>query len=144
MAKLEFKMSRGGVFVADIFVEKVPQTWKLLTAFLPQTIKGYNARWSGRETHTPLSLPTKPPRENQTSQMGIGDVLYGREWEDRDYTGFEAIGWFYAAEIVRDWRGLHAVNHHRPHPAAVLGLIEEVGLRIWRGGGEDCTMRVIE
>ncbi|MBM3531222.1 MAG: DUF3830 family protein [Alphaproteobacteria bacterium] len=144
MAKLEFTMARGGVFVADIFVAKVPQTWNLLSAFLPRTIKGYNARWSGRETHTPLALPHKPPRENQTSQMGIGDVLYGREWEDRDYTGFEAIGWFYAAEVVRDWRGPHAVNHIGRVRPQYWPLIEEVGLRIWREGGEDCTLQAIE
>ena len=144
MAKLEFRMSGGGVFVAEIFAEKVPQTWQLITAFLPQTRKAYNARWSGRETHAPLALPTKPPRENQSCQASVGDVIYGREWDDRDFTGFEAIGWFYAAETIRDWRGLHAVNIIGRIEPQYWTLIEEVGLRIWRGGGEDCTMRVIE
>ena len=35
MAKLEFRMSGGGVFVAQIYAEKVPQTWQLISAFLP-------------------------------------------------------------------------------------------------------------
>lgn len=145
MARLEFKMAKGGVFVADIFVAKVPQTWKLVTAFLPKTMKAYNARWSGRETHTPLALPTKPPRENQTCQVGIGDVIYAYEYpEGREYTGFEAIGWFYAAETVRDWRGYFPINHIGRIPQQFWPLIEEVGVRVWKEGGEDCTIRVIE
>jgi hypothetical protein len=144
MPKLEFKLSKGGVFVADLFVEKVPRTWELIRAFLPQTCEAYNARWSGRETHAPLSLPTKPPRENQSCQASIGDVIYGREWEDRNFTGFEAIGWFYAAETIRDWRGLHAVNIIGRVQPQYWPLIEEAGMRIWRRGGEDCAMRIIE
>ena len=65
MAKLEFKFERGGLFVADIFTDKVPQTWNCIRAVMPVTRKAYNARWTGRESHTPIQLPNTPPRENQ-------------------------------------------------------------------------------
>lgn len=145
MAKLEFRMARGGVFTATIFVDKVPQTWAAIKAVLPVTLKAYNARWSGRETHTPIDLPNKPPRENQSTRASIGDVIYGRENpETRDYTGFEAIGWFYGAETINDWRGPIPVNVIGRISEPQWALLEQVGLRTWKEGGEDCTIRVLE
>lgn len=145
MPKLEFKMAKGGVLVASIHIAKVPKTWELLKAFLPQTLKAYNARWSGRETHTPIKLPTKPPRENQSARASIGDVIYGWEWpETRDYTGFEAIAWFYGPESIQDWRGPIPVNIIGHIGEAQWPLLEEIGVRVWKEGGEDCSIRVIE
>jgi hypothetical protein len=57
-----------------------------LKAVLPITLKAYNARWTGRETHTKIDIPNKPPRENQILNAGIGDVIYACEWSDRDVT----------------------------------------------------------
>lgn len=144
MPKLEFKTARGEIWYANIFVEKVPQTWQVLTAFLPKTLKAHNARWSGRETHTPLHLPTKPPRENQSCQMSKGDVIYGFEWPpERENTGFEAIGWFYAAEVVRDWRGYMPVNVIGQIPPEFFPLIDDFGVRAWKEGGPEVTLRAI-
>ena len=111
---------------------------------LPLTIKAYNARWTGRETHTRLDLPNKPPRENQILNAGLGDVIYAREWSDRDVTGFEAIGWFYGTETVRDWRGESRVNLFARVDQNEWPFLEEVGLRTWQQGGEDCTISVVE
>ncbi len=145
MAKLEFKMARGGLFVATIHVDKVPKTWAAIRPVLPVTLKAYNARWSGRETHCPIDLPNKPPRERQSAHASIGDVIYACEWaEARDYTGFEAIAWFYGAEAVNDWRGPCPVNIIGRIGESYWPLLEEVGLRTWKQGGEDCTIRVLE
>jgi hypothetical protein len=144
MAKLEFKFERGGLFVVDIFDKKVPKTWECIKAVLPITRKAYNARWTGRESHTPMDLPVKPPRENQQLTASLGDVIYACEWPPIEVTGFEAIGWFYGPEQVRDWRGPCTVNYIGRIAPQYWDFLVEVGLRTWRQGGEDCTIRVLE
>ena len=67
-------------------LDKAPKTWEAIRKQLPLTIKAYNAPWTGRETHTKLDLPNKPPRENQILNAGLGDVIYACEWSDRDVT----------------------------------------------------------
>ncbi|MFM9888031.1 MAG: DUF3830 family protein [Burkholderiales bacterium] len=145
MPKLEFRTARGEAWVADIFVDMVPVTWQRLREYLPRTIKAYNARWSGRETHTTINLPQKPPRENQILYASTGDVIYACEWpETRNYTGFEAIGWFYAGEVIRDWRGDFAVNHIGRINPGYFPLIDEFGNRSWKEGGQDVALRAID
>ena len=145
MPKLEFKMARGGIITAQIHADKVPKSWELIKAVLPMTLKACNARWSGRESHTPIKLPTKPPRENQSARASMGDVIYGWEWpETRDYTGFEAIGWFYGPEFIQDWRGPIPVNIIGSIDPSQFALLEDVGIRTWKEGGEDCTIRAID
>jgi hypothetical protein len=46
------------------------------------------------------------------------------------------MGLFYAAEIVRDWRGEARVNWVAGLLAEDLPALETIGLRIWRTGGE--------
>lgn len=82
----------------------------------------------------------KPPRENQILNAATGDVIYACEWSDRDVTGFEAIGWFYGTETVRDWRGESRVNLFARVSEDQWPFLEEIGLRTWREGGEDCTI----
>jgi len=144
MPKLRFNFARGGQFTANVMTDKAPKTWEAIRMNLPLTIKAYNARWTGRETHTKLDLPKKPPRENQILNAAPGDVIYATEWSDRDTTGFEAIGWFYGTETVRDWRGESRVNLFARVDQHEWPFLEEVGLRTWREGGEDCTISVIE
>jgi len=143
MPQLQFKFERGGHFVADVFVERVPRTWECIRSVLPVTRKAYNARWSGRESHTPIHLPIKPPRENQEVNASIGDLIYACEWAPAEVTGFEAIGWFYGAEQVRDWRGPFLVNHIGRIPPEYWPFLVELGLRTWRQGGEDCEISVL-
>lgn len=143
MPRLQFTFERGGKFHATVMADKAPRTFELLRAAMPITLKAYNARWTGRETHTKIDLPVKPPRENQILNAGIGDVIYACEWSDRDVTGFEAIGWFYGTETVRDWRGESRVNLFARVDQSEWGFLEEVGMRTWRQGGEDCTISVI-
>jgi hypothetical protein len=144
MPKLRFSFARGGYFTARVMIEKAPKTWEAIRTNLPVTTKAYNARWTGRETHTKLDLPNKPPRENQILNAGLGDVIYAAEWSDRDVTGFEAIGWFYGTETVRDWRGESRVNLFARVDQSEWPFLEEVGLRTWREGGEDCTISILE
>ena len=144
MPKLEFTCQRGGVLTADILVDRVPETWKAISRELPVTWTMLNARWSGRELYTGCDLPNKPPRENQTTRASLGDIIYACEWSgNRDRTGFEAIGLFYGAEIVRDWRGDFAVNWIGRIDPSQWDLIQEIGNRIHKQGGEDCHLRVL-
>ena len=144
MPRLKFSFARGGTFTARVMIDKAPKTWEAIRSHLPMINKAYNARWTGRETHIKLDLPNKPPRENQILNAGLGDVIYAAEWSDRDVTGFEAIGWFYGGERVRDWRGSCPVNLIGRVDQAQWPLLEEIGLRTWKEGGEDCAIRVIE
>lgn len=143
MPKLLFKFARGGEFTAHVLADAAPKTWEALRKTFPVTIKAYNARWTGRETHVRMDIADKPPRENQVVNCATGDIIYAREWEDRDVTGFEAIGWFYGTETVRDWRGESRVNLFARVDQAEWKVMEEVGLRTWREGGEDCTISEI-
>jgi Protein of unknown function (DUF3830) len=144
MPRLKFSFARGGTFTARVMIDKAPKTWEAIRSHLPMINKAYNARWTGRETHTKLDLPNKPPRENQILNAGLGDVIYAAEWSDRDVTGFEAIGWFYGTETVRDWRGESRVNLFARVDQSEWPLLEEVGLRTWREGGENCTISILE
>jgi len=145
MARLEFKMERGGIVTADIFVEQVPETWKAIRTLLPATATTLNARWSGREIFNQFLIPDRPPRENQVHNAGLGDVIYACERvDDRQFTGFEAIGLFYGAESINDWRGPMAVNLIGRLQPSDWKLIEEIGNRIHQHGGESCEMRALE
>jgi hypothetical protein len=45
---------------------------------------------------------------------------------------------------VRDWRGESRVNLFARVDQVEWPFLEEVGLRTWREGGEDCTISVLE
>lgn len=145
MAKLEFTWERGGTVTASIFVDRVPETWKAVKTMMPHSATTLNARWSGKEIFNQLIIPEKPPRENQVHHASLGDVIYACERaDDRQFTGFEAIGLFYGAEAVNDWRGPMAVNLIGRLDPSEWELIEEIGNRIHQKGGERCDMRVLE
>jgi hypothetical protein len=75
--------------------------------------------------------------EHQVNRVSAGDIIYAREWEGvYDNTGFETMGLFYAAEIVRDWRGEARVNWVARLLPDDLPALETIGLRIWRFGTE--------
>ena len=137
--KIAFDFDRGGQIIAE-FLEHAPKTVQAIRSSLPLETSVYQARWSGREILLPVSLPQKPPRENQSIRAAKGDVIYFCEWKDAyDYTGFEAIGLFYGNEIVREWRGDCPVNIIARVDPNQFGLLEELGERIWREGGEAVT-----
>ena len=58
MAKIKFSFARGGHFTAKVMLDKAPKTWEAIRKQLPLTIKAYNARWTGRETHTSIASAT--------------------------------------------------------------------------------------
>lgn len=65
MPKVKFSLARGGHFTAVVMADKAPKTWEAISKHLPVTIKAYNARWTGRETHTKLDPPNKPCRTSR-------------------------------------------------------------------------------
>lgn len=143
--KLTFEFERGGLLTARILLAEVPNTAKAIKGAAPISATVYQARWSGKEIFVPINLATKPPRENQTIRAALGDVIYFQEWEGSyQRTGFEAIGLFYGNEIVREWRGDAPVNVIGRIDPAQHALIQEIGDRVWRKGGEKITIRVEE
>jgi hypothetical protein len=141
--KLTFEFERGGLVAATVLLDQVPKTAEAIQAAAPISATVYQARWSGKEIFVPISLATKPPRENQTIRAALGDVIYFQEWEGSyQRTGFEAIGLFYGNEIVREWRGDAPVNVIGRIDPAQHALIQEIGDRVWRKGGEKITIRV--
>jgi hypothetical protein len=141
--RLQFEFERGGILGARILRDRVPETARAVSAAASISATVYQARWSGKEIFVPIDLAMKPPRENQTIRAGIGDVIYFREWEGAyQRTGFEAIGLFYGNEIVREWRGDAPVNVIGRIDPAQFELLEAIGDRVWRKGGEGIVIRV--
>jgi hypothetical protein len=141
--KLRLEFERGGVLNVRMLQDKAPETARAVAAASPISATVYQARWSGKEIFVPIDIATKPPRENQTIRAGIGDVIYFREWEGSyQRTGFEAIGLFYGNEIVREWRGDAPVNVIGRIDPSEFELLEAIGDRVWRKGGEAIAIRV--
>lgn len=141
--RIRFEFARGGVLNGRVLRDKAPETARAIEATSPMAATVYQARWSGKEVFVPLDIATKPPRENQTIRAGIGDVIYFREWEGSyQRTGFEAIGLFYGNEIVREWRGDAPVNVIGRIDPSQFELLEAIGDRVWRQGGEGITMTI--
>lgn len=142
---LTFAFGRGGTLQASLLESRAPETVRAVRAGTPLDATVYQARWSGKEIFVPLDLALKPPRENQTIRAALGDVIYFREWEGAyQRTGFEAIGLFYGNEIVREWRGDAPVNVIGRIDPAQHRLLEEVGDRVWRQGGEPVRIAFAE
>lgn len=135
--QIVYEFARGGRVRAALLNDKAPTSCAAILASLPYEAEVLHARWAGREVFLPLPLASRPPMENQVNRVSAGDVIYAREWEGLyENTGFETMGLFYAAEIVRDWRGEARVNWVARLMAEDLPRLEEIGLRIWRTGGE--------
>ncbi len=135
--EIVYEFARGGRVRAVLFDDLAPRTCAAILSALPYEAEVLHARWAGREVFFPLPLDPRPPREHQAGTVSAGDVIYFREWEGLyEDTGFETMGLFYAAEMVRDWRGPCRVNHVGRLAPDDLPLLEEIGLRIWRRGGE--------
>jgi hypothetical protein len=145
MAQLVYEFARGGRVRAVLFLDRAPKTCEAILEALPHEAEVLHARWAGREIFFPLTLPGRPPMEHQTNRVSAGDVIYFREWEGLyEPTGFETMGLFYAAEIVRDWRGDARANHVGRVLAEDLPTLETIGLRVWRSGGERVRVSLAE
>jgi hypothetical protein len=135
--EIVYEFARGGRVRAHLLDDRAPRTCRSICAALPHEAEVLHARWAGREVFLPLPLGDKPPMEHQVSRVSAGDVIYFREWEGQyEPTGFETMGVFYAAEIVRDWRGDARANWVASILPDDLGTIADIGLRVWRQGGE--------
>ena len=143
--KLAIDFAGGEQLTADFLKDRVKQTTECVVSAAPLKATVYQARWSGREIFSAIALPKKPPRENQTIRAAKGDVIYFCEWPGSyDFTGFEAIGMFYGNEIVREWRGDSPVNVFARIDSSQFPLLETIGERVWRKGGEAIMFSVIE
>lgn len=142
--KFEFSFKRGGSVIVTTIVQ-APKTASALKVEAPLESIVLQARWSGREVAVPVNFKQKPARENQSIRANIGDVIYFHEWADSyDQSGFENIGIFYGAEIVREWRGDAPVNVFGRVDPAQYDLLREIGDRVWRQGAEAISIRLLE
>src|SRR5687768_3143360 len=101
-----YEFARGGRVRAMLLDDRAPKSCAAIVAMLPYEADVLHARWAGREVFYPFRPSARPPMENQANRVSAGDIIYAREWEGLyEDTGFETMRLFYAAEIVRDWRG---------------------------------------
>jgi uncharacterized protein DUF3830 len=141
--QIVYEFTRGGRVRATLLEDRAPRTCAAILAALPHEADVLHARWAGREVFLPMPLAGTPPMEHQVNRVSAGDVIYFREWEGLyEHTGFETMGLFYAAEIVRDWRGEARANWVARILPEDLDAIGEIGLRIWRQGGERVRVSV--
>jgi hypothetical protein len=140
--EISLEFERGGVLSAAVLWDSAPETCRAVLNALPLEAMVSHSRWSGREVNFPIALgPGAPPRENDTTTVNTGDVIYWREWE-REAKACEALAVYYGAEVTRDHRGYLPVNVFARIPQGQWPLATEIGLRIWRQGFERVRMRV--
>ena len=138
--RIVLRFERGGELLADLVPELAPRTVEAMLRLLPFETTVYHSRWSGREINFPVKSPVAVPRENQTTQMSTGDVIYWKEWELEPERAAEAIAVYYGAEVSRDHRGRLPVNVFARVPSSQWKAIEEIGVRIWQRGIEKVTV----
>ena len=109
---------------------------------LPLEATVLHSRWSGREINFPVRSAIDVPREQQTSTVNTGDVIYWKEWE-LDEGASEALAVYYGAEVTRDHRGHLPVNVFARVPSEAWPVVEEIGVRIWRKGAETVTVSAV-
>jgi hypothetical protein len=132
--RLEFE--RGGMLIADVLSDVAPRTVSAVLSALPLETTAYHTRWCGREVYFPVALGRSgPPRENDTSTVNNGDVIYWREWEKAEGAS-EALSVYYGAEVVRDHHGFLSVNVFARVSQDQWPKIAEIGVRIWQHGIE--------
>ncbi len=142
--QLRLEFERGGVLTARLLSEAAPRTVERVLAALPVQAVAYHSRWSGREVNFPIRLGVQaPPRENDTTSVSYGDVIYWREWGKPDGAA-EVLAFYYGAEVTRDHRGTLLVNVFARIPEAQWPLAAEIGVRIWRSGGERVRVARVE
>jgi hypothetical protein len=140
-AEIEFEFARGGVLRAAVLWDLAPETCRAVIDALPLEATVSHSRWSGREVNFPIALGAgSPRRENDTTTVNTGDVIYWREWE-READACEALAVYYGAEVTRDHRGYLPVNVFARIPQEQWPLATEIGLRIWREGFERVRVR---
>lgn len=140
--QIRFQFERGGELIADLLVDKAPRTVRAVLAALPIEATIYHSRWSGREINFPVSIGPAIVRENDTTTVNTGDVIYWKEWE-KGTDAAQAIAIYYGAEVTRDHRGYLPVNVFARISAEQWKRIEDIGLRIWQRGIEQVTVTAV-
>lgn len=134
--EIELRFERGGSVRASLLWDSAPGTCAAVVAALPLSATVSHSRWSGREVNFPIALGAAgPDRENDTTTVGTGDVIYWREWE-KGAKAAEALAVYYGAEVTRDHRGYLPVNVFARVAPEDWDRVSEIGLRIWREGFE--------
>ena len=137
---LRVRFERGGELEISLLNDLAPKTIESVLELLPLTNMVYHSRWSGREINTEIKTGSQVPRENQTMQTAPGDVVYWREWEKEGDDVAEAVAIYYGPELTRYHKGPQLVNVFGSISQSQWKFIEEIGLRIWRHGGEKLTI----
>jgi len=140
--QVRFEFERGGELIAELLVDRAPQTVRAVLAALPIETTVYHSRWSGREVNFPVSIDPSGVRENDTTTVNTGDVIYWKEWE-KGAEAVQAIALYYGAEVTRDHRGYLPVNVFARISAEQWKRIEEIGVRIWQQGIEKITVTAV-
>jgi len=140
--QIRFQFERGGELIADLLVDKASRTVRAILDALPIEAKVCHSRWSGREVNFPVSTDLSIARENDTTTVNTGDVIYWKEWE-KGTNAAQAVGIYYGAEVTRDHRGYLPVNVFARISAEQWKHIEEIGIRIWQRGIEQITVTTV-
>ena len=141
-SEIELRFERGGIVRAVLLWDAAPETCRAVVDALPLSVTVSHSRWSGREINFPIALGAGgPDRENDTTTVNLGDVIYWREWE-KGAKASEALAVYYGAEVTRDHRGYLPVNVFARVPPDQWPLVAEIGLRIWRQGFEKVDVSV--
>jgi hypothetical protein len=131
--KLEFK--KGGVFEADLYWEKAPETCKALWELLPLTLEVGHAKFSGHALYVFPGISLKVMENSRCIGLLPGEILYNPHVTNSPPHPNE-LSFVYGLAAMRDSFGYAAFN--------LIGKIKEdqiqgfvkIGERIDRKGNE--------
>lgn len=137
MKELLVRYEKGGELRAYLLDKAAPLMCEAVSKHLPMETVSFHTRWSGRQVAAVPTWKYRPPMENQTLYMGLGDIGYFREWEGLyDRRGIEVFVIGYGPEYTDDERGEAKGNLFARVYPDFWEILQEIGLRIWRHGKE--------
>ncbi len=137
------KFERGGELIIELN-DSALETQRCILEVVPFESKVLHSRWCGREINFAINTKSKPPLENETSSVSKLDVVYWRDWDEKEEKASEAIALYYGAETLRYHKGLiHANVIGRVH-IDYEKILEQIGVRVWQYGMENVVLEIIE
>jgi hypothetical protein len=144
MNQISFKYENNNEIKGYLLTESAPKFCKKFLDNLPMETVAFHTRWSGRQNTLPLIWKENPAMENQTAFVGLGDIVYFREWENLyDNRGIQGLVLCYGSEHLLDERGEIKVNLVGKIFPEYWDELKLIGARVWQKGEEKVTIILV-
>ncbi len=140
-SRIKFEFEKGGELIAEMLQDHAPKSIDVIGNNIPIKATVFHTRWCGREINFPVQFSGLIPRENQTSSVNTGDVIFWQEWDSENPS--QALAIYYGAEFIRYHTGPLQVNVFARISQNQWPLIEEIGIRVWQQGIEAVEIGIL-